>query len=167
MTNLKLLVLCAVFGLSLGCAQSSKSTAEAGATTNGDTTMQTPAHNAPAQDATSAGRSLQLRQMDDGSTVQAQMGDTIVVELDANPSTGFTWEAPTAAEDGVLKLKSSDFLSPAELNAGQRVVGQGGTMRIVYQVAATGKATMELVYRRPWEKDVPPAKTYRVTIESH
>jgi predicted secreted protein len=33
-----------------------------------------------------------------------------------------------------------------------------------FEAVAVGQTTLDLVYHRPWEKDVPPARTFGVTI---
>jgi len=64
-------------------------------------------------------------------------------------------------------LKSKRFLTLAQLNPEmQPLVGQGGVTTFTYRVVNTGKAAISLVYRRPWEKDVKPEKTFAVEIEA-
>ncbi|NQU21665.1 MAG: protease inhibitor I42 family protein [Candidatus Nealsonbacteria bacterium] len=113
------------------------------------------------------GRAINLKSADSGTTVSAGVGDLVIIELDANPTTGFSWESKPAADDAILKLKSKKYLSLAQLNPEMRpMLGQGGVTTFTYQVVGTGKAAISLVYRRPWEKDVKPAKTFGVEIEA-
>ncbi len=44
------------------------------------------------------------------------------------------------------------------------VVGAGGTEVFTFKARTTGTATLEIGYARPFEKDVPPEKTFKVTI---
>ncbi len=113
------------------------------------------------------GRAINLASADSGTTVSAGVGDTVIIELKANPTTGYSWAAEPAADAAILELKSKKFLTSAQLNPEmQPLVGQGGVTTFTYRVAGAGKAAISLVYRRPWEKDVKPEKTFGVEIEA-
>ncbi len=115
----------------------------------------------------SGGRAINLKNADSGKTVSAGVGDLVIIELDANPTTGFTWEPQPLPKDASLTLKSKKFET-----ASQRcpeippAMGQGGVTTFTYQAVKTGKASITLAYRRPWEKEAKPAKTFAVTIEA-
>jgi len=115
----------------------------------------------------SGGRAINLSSADRGKTVPAGVGDLVIIELDANPTTGYSWEAGPLPDDGPLTLKSNKYETAAQRSSEIRpMVGQGGVATFTYQVVKTGKATIALAYRRPWEKDVKPVKTFTVTIEA-
>jgi len=115
----------------------------------------------------SGGRAINLSSADSGKTVSAGVGDLVIIELDANPTTGYSWEAGPLPEDGPLTLKSNKYGTAAQRSSEIRpMVGQGGVTTFTYQVVKTGKATIALAYRRPWEKGVKPAKTFTVTVEA-
>ena len=98
-----------------------------------------------------------------GQPAVIKVGGRIIVELESNPSTGFTWEA-SALDTSVLKQ-----LGPAEYKpAGSTPMpGSGGTQILRFEAAAPGTTTLTLIYHRPFETNVPPAKTYtiKVTVE--
>ncbi len=126
-----------------------------------------PIPGSPVEPPSSGGRAIHLKLADANKTVPAAVGDLVIVELEANPSTGFGWEAAPAAMDSVLVLKSKKFLSLSQLNPEiAPLPGQGGLTTFTYQVVGTGKGTISLSYRRPWEKDVEPAKKFFATIEA-
>lgn len=90
-------------------------------------------------------------------------GQILAIELDSNASTGYAWEI---VEDG------SPLLEPAAVPARAApavapMPGAGGTSRWRYRAVQAGTATLRLVYRRSWEKDVEPVRTasYRVVVE--
>jgi len=124
-----------------------------------------PAKPGPAKP--SGGRAINLSSADSGKTMPAGVGDLVIIELDANPTTGYSWEAGPLPEDGPLTLKSNKYETAAQRSAEIRpMVGQGGVATFTYQVVRAGKATTALAYRRPWEKGVKPEKTFTVTIEA-
>ena len=88
-------------------------------------------------------------------------GDPLTISLDANPTTGFEWQLAAPLDDKVLKLIAHDFHPSATAR-----VGAGGTDVWTFKAIGTGSTTITLEYRRPWEKDVPPAahKNFPVVI---
>ena len=115
----------------------------------------------------SGGRAINLKIGDSGKTVKAAVGDLVLITLQANPSTGFTWSAADQAKGSALALKSRKFLTASQMSAEiQPRPGQGGQTTFTYRVAGTGKATISLSYRRPWEKKAKPARTFAVTVEA-
>jgi inhibitor of cysteine peptidase len=104
------------------------------------------------------GEPLTLSEEDSGSTVEMQVGDTMEVVLEGNPTTGFTWE--TEAVDAAIlnQLGEPEFESDSEL------VGSGGTFTFRFEAVASGQTVLTLVYHRPWETAVPPASTFEVTV---
>ena len=98
----------------------------------------------------------------DGET-RLRQGQLLAIELDSNASTGYAWEI---VEDG------SPALEPAPVPASTAptvppMVGAGGTSRWRFRAVQPGAATVRLIYRRAWEKEVEPARTasYRVVVE--
>ena len=115
----------------------------------------------------SGGRAINLGIGDSGKTVKAAVGDLVLIKLQANPSTGFTWSAADQAKGSAVALTSKKFLTASQMNAEiQPMPGQGGETTFTYGVVRTGKATISLSYRRPWEKKAKPAKAFAVTIEA-
>jgi inhibitor of cysteine peptidase len=101
---------------------------------------------------------VRLSEEDAGSTVELRMGDTIEVVLDGNPTTGFLWE--TAAVDAsVLKQLGEPGFEPYT-----NLIGSGGKFTFRFEAVASGQTLLRLIYHRPWEKDVPPERTFEVTV---
>ena len=84
----------------------------------------------------------------DDTAVKAVVNDTFVVQLEDNPSTGYSWKvAPTG--DAVVALKGSEFRPGPTSTDG--AVGVRGVRRWTY--AATAAGTGSLVFDL-----VPPGK---------
>jgi inhibitor of cysteine peptidase len=99
-----------------------------------------------------------VSEADAGSTVELRVGDTLEVVLDGNPTTGFSWE--TAAVDAsVLKQLGEPGFQPDT-----SLIGSGGKFTFRFEAVGSGQALLRLIYHRPWEKDVPPEKTFEVTV---
>ena len=94
-----------------------------------------------------------------GTTVDAKVGDTVVVSLDANPTTGYEW---TFTAGDTFAIEKSEYVpdpNPDEL------VGSGGTQIVTLRVTATGTSDLTGYYARPWETASPsPQPDVTVTV---
>ena len=104
-------------------------------------------------------RPAKLTSVDDGKTISAKVGEQIVVALDGNPSTGYTWEAKDLDASMLQQVGEASFKSS---NSG--LVGAGGTLTLTFKTLKTGTTALALVYHRPWEKDVKPIRSFVVTV---
>jgi len=106
---------------------------------------------------------LKLTADNNNQAVSLALGGALSVTLDSNATTGFSWQL---VADGapVLTLRGHDYV--LEPSAQERT-GAGGQEVWRFQAAAAGAAELRLEYRRPWEKDQPPATVYllHVTVE--
>lgn len=90
---------------------------------------------------------------DDGTTVKAAVGDSVVVELPSNPSTGYSWQVVDAGPcDAPAR---SEFLEDQQDEA---VVGASGIERFTFTRASADSGDITLEYRRPWEEASVPAE---------
>ena len=106
---------------------------------------------------------------DDGSVVELGEGQALVVTLESNPTTGYSWEVSEVDEDVLMQIGDSEFKEAAASAAaaaaaeGEQVVGAGGT-ETFYFASAPGETTLTLVYHRPWEEDVEPEEIFSVEV---
>ncbi len=99
-----------------------------------------------------------LEDKDDGRAIELKMDQSIVLRLEGNPSTGFTWEV-VGMDDSVIKLIGEvDFEPDSDL------IGAPGVLTFRFDPVEPGQTDLELVYRRPWEEGVPPLKTYSIRV---
>jgi inhibitor of cysteine peptidase len=99
-----------------------------------------------------------LSEEDAGGTVQLSVGEGMEVVLDGNPTTGFLWETAAMDSSVLRQLGEPDFEADTEL------LGSGGTFTFRFEAVASGQTLLQLVYLRPWETAVQPAKTFEVTV---
>ena len=94
---------------------------------------------------------------DDGTVVALDEGETLILDLEANPTTGFTWELDTL-DEGVLRLSGEPaYRSDSDLP------GSPGTMTFTFEAAGAGETELRMVYHRPWE-DASPIQTFSLVI---
>jgi inhibitor of cysteine peptidase len=88
-----------------------------------------------------------------GESVSVGVGQHFAIELDSNPTTGFSWQlsAPPGAQ---VTLIDEDYTP-----TGPQTAGSGGVQRFTFEAAATGTTSLAFAYVRPWETGVAPANT--------
>jgi len=96
---------------------------------------------------------------DDGREMQLKKGQTLVVTLEGNPTTGYSWEVAEPLDEQVLRQTDEP-----EFKAESDLVGAGGVQILRFEAENAGKFTLKLVYHRPWEKDVEPLETYSIQV---
>ena len=105
---------------------------------------------------------MELTAADNGKTLKATVGEMIAISLEGNPTTGFSWQIGEVNGKAVQAAGEPQY-APQPNPAG--MVGTGGTFVCRFKAVGPGKATVTLHYRRPWEKNIPPAETFTATIE--
>jgi inhibitor of cysteine peptidase len=100
-----------------------------------------------------------LTEKNDGMTVNLKPGDTLVVQLQGNPSTGYTWEP----ENKNLKILTM-VGEPEFISQNKNVVGSAGVITLQFKAVTVGQEPLKLIYHRSWEKDVAPLQTFTVSI---
>lgn len=98
------------------------------------------------------------RETDAGSRLYLTEGDTLIVRLAATPSTGFGWAVLRNAP--LLKQAGDPRFEPPP----QGMPGAEGAQILEFQVTAPGTAWLELGYKRPFEKESKPTKTWSVFV---
>lgn len=93
-----------------------------------------------------------------GQTIEMNVGDIFTVELEGNPSTGYTWEV---AEMDTALLKQ---VGETEFETDNDLVGASGVLILRFEAIDTGETALNLVYHRPWEEDIPPEETFEVSL---
>ncbi|MEO4047373.1 protease inhibitor I42 family protein [Pseudomonas sp. CAU 1711] len=87
--------------------------------------------------------------------MQLRQGQSLTITLPSNPTTGFRWVVADAAPGVLRSLGPEVYMTPEEAG----LVGAGGQSVWRYQAYQTGSGRLLMHYRRPWEVEVPPAKT--------
>lgn len=93
----------------------------------------------------------------DGRELTLGVGDVVALSLAENPTTGFRWDFAVKPEPAFTLVKST--FEPAK-----GPPGKGGTHRWQFQAVRPGSAEIELEYRRPWEKETPPNRKFKLTF---
>jgi inhibitor of cysteine peptidase len=81
------------------------------------------------------------------------------VTLAENPTTGYKWEFLAKPEPICVTVGDAYVANPA-----MGTIGGGGAHEWNFRAVGKGTGTLSLGYRRPWEKDAAPAKTFTLTM---
>ena len=100
---------------------------------------------------------LTVTDNDSGKDIDLTTGQTLIVKLKGNPSTGYGWSV--SGDPAPLHLKKS---YPERSKSG--MAGAPQTTVFQFSAASAGVANLSLVYRRPWEHNTAPARTFTVRV---
>jgi len=103
---------------------------------------------------------LALSERDHGRQVSLDGNHLLVLNLTSNPSTGYGWEVANMNRN-VLRP-----LGEAEFKPEQERLGAPVTQVLRFEAVAKGQTNIDLVYRRPWEKQAAPLKTFSVKVNA-
>ena len=102
---------------------------------------------------------LTVTDADNGKDIDITSGQILQVKLKSNAGTGYAWTL--SGDPAPLKLiKTSTQHS-------KNTSGKAGAPQMsVFQLQATsaGLTNLTFVYRRSWEFNVPPAKTFSIRV---
>ncbi len=96
----------------------------------------------------------------DGGTIDLHVGDTLVVRLEGNPTTGYTWESATEAMPSLKQIGEKQYVRDASDR-----VGSGGYFEWTFEATAVGTTHLKLEYLRPFEQGEPPVKTWVAAVQ--
>ncbi len=101
-----------------------------------------------------------FKETDSGKTFTTSPGDDLDIRLKGNYTTGYMWEIVNA-DKAILKAGETKYI----LNQPQ-LVGAGGVQQFKFSIVGKGKTTLKIIYHRTWEKDIPPAQTFTLQVDS-
>ena len=106
------------------------------------------------------GAQTTITEADAGTPITLKVGDTLVITLTGNPTTGYNWEVSPVQGAILVQVGDTGF---APDNA---MPGSGGAITLTFTAASAGHQSLQLIYHRPWEKDVAPIKvlTFEITV---
>jgi inhibitor of cysteine peptidase len=108
--------------------------------------------------ACSSANEVNLDAGDNGSQVELKSDQTLVISLEGNPTTGYTWEV-AEVDEGVLRQVGEVEFEPEDTGD----VGVGSVQILRFETVNSGKTSLDLVYHRSWE-DEEPQETFSIQV---
>jgi predicted secreted protein/cell division septation protein DedD len=101
---------------------------------------------------------IRLTEEDNGGLAELGEDQVLVISLESNPSTGYSWQVAEIDEDVVQQVGETEFeqLSP--------LLGAPEKQILRFRPTGTGQSTLKLVYHRPWEKGAEPIREFSVQV---
>jgi inhibitor of cysteine peptidase len=100
---------------------------------------------------------LEINESSNGHEITLPVGQILEISLGENPTTGFRWNLESKGELTCAFIK--DFF--------ESVVdppGHGGNHHWQFETARVGLGTIILSYRRSWEKEKAPTRTFMLRV---
>lgn len=94
-----------------------------------------------------------------GENIEVKVNREFVIAVDANPSTGYSWQ--TEFDAAVFELVSERY-APEKAEG---LVGAGGTQYYRFKALKTGPARITLEYQRAWESSSLEVRTFNITVK--
>ncbi|MGB3081776.1 MAG: protease inhibitor I42 family protein [Candidatus Omnitrophota bacterium] len=90
--------------------------------------------------------------------IEIARNQELEVELEANPTTGYSWRVSGLADSSILRLKGgSHYERKSDL------IGGGDIEKYRFEALRGGRADLVFEYQRPWE-DKEPVKKYTLGV---
>jgi predicted secreted protein len=90
-------------------------------------------------------------------TIEARAGEELVVRLESNVTTGYTWKV--AELPSQLRLLDDTYVGPEDGR-----IGEGGHQELRFRALHAGRGRLVLEYLRPFEDDAAPAQTHSFRV---
>jgi len=95
---------------------------------------------------------------ENGQLIALVVGQEILVKLEGNPTTGYTWELDKDASSGMEQVGEPDY------SADSSATGSGGIFKFRFKAVEAGEHSLHLKYWRTFEPDTPPIETFGLKI---
>jgi inhibitor of cysteine peptidase len=102
---------------------------------------------------------IAVTEADNGREFTLSRGDIVEVSLSATSGTGYTWQAAPIADAIVRQVGDMKFRA-----ADNQMPGAMGHQVFRFSVEESGTGSLEFRYVRPWEKDTPPARVFKILL---
>jgi len=96
---------------------------------------------------------------DPSKAIEITRDSNVRIVLESNRTTGFEWQLKASPAADVLEFIGSEYIA-----GDSEVLGSEGKEIWRFRAVGIGKTSVSLEYARPWEKDIPPAKTREFSV---
>lgn len=94
--------------------------------------------------------------------IRIPLGKTFTIDLDSNPSTGFSWQLANISDKTVLEIVKKEYVGQGSLT-----VGSPGTERWIFKSVGIGKTALTFEYKRSWEdkEEAQRTEVYSIIVK--
>jgi inhibitor of cysteine peptidase len=106
-------------------------------------------------------KNITVTEKGNGSQFELNKGDLLTLRLESNPSTGYSWQI-AGNDEKLMELMGE----PTSETPERKLIVGGIEYRIFrFKALTRGTNVLELQYKRIWEKEKEPLKTFRITVK--
>ena len=98
---------------------------------------------------------------DSNTTCTLSSADTLEIILKSNPTTGYEWKI-TAIDTAVIQIIGKAYIPD---KVPKHTMGAGGKSVFNFVAVHGGSTEMNLIYHRPFEKDVEPVRIFNLKVK--
>lgn len=103
-----------------------------------------------------------ITEAENGNTIYIKEGQTFIVKLNENPSTGYSWELSLSKGLGLL---SDKYYSPdSSKKGGKPVIGAAGFHSWEIKAVDKGSQQVNGIYKRSWEPETGEGQTFKLNV---
>ena len=107
------------------------------------------------------GDRIYLIEYNNGDSINLKINDTVEINLESNPTTGYGWFLSDKTNESIVSLVDSEYIASEK---DEKMVGVGGYETFTFKAVSKGETRIILNHERPWEEDIEPLETFEVTI---
>jgi predicted secreted protein len=101
---------------------------------------------------------VRVTEENNGGLAEVGEDQVLVISLESNPSTGYLWEVVEISKDMLYQVGTTEFQQTSPL------LGAPEKQILRFRPVGAGRSTLKLVYHRPWEKGVEPAREFSIQV---
>ncbi|MGE5342252.1 MAG: protease inhibitor I42 family protein [Candidatus Omnitrophota bacterium] len=98
------------------------------------------------------------------SHIQVKALKPFAIKIEGNITTGYAWYFKPNADPEKELFKFIRKKTDDELQNEPKLMGAPSFEILVFESLGFGQGVIQLEYKRPWEKDVPPIKTHKIIV---
>lgn len=95
---------------------------------------------------------------DDGAVIEMKVGERVSLELEGNPTTGYSWQVIATDPAVLAPAGEPDYESSSDAS------GAGGTFTFRFDAVGAGETEVVLQYFRSWEEPTDTAGRFAFTV---
>jgi len=115
---------------------------------------------------TAADDNIILTMENNETTISVKLGETFIVQLDGNITTGYAWEVEEIDTMFLMQVGEMEYKekSDPDSSSDEDLAGASGEFVFTFKTLQVGETPLRLIYYRSFEKDVEPLETFMVTV---
>ena len=96
-----------------------------------------------------------------GKRVEVFVGSSVIVTLDSNVTTGYSWDLKEISNPAVLEKTDNKYIAPTS-----NLMGAGGQEVWTFKALAPGTTNLNMEYSQPWAGGQKAARSFILTVVS-